>query len=101
MTTTLQKPYKVTLEWNNHKETLPTHIQAFAWDECHKIYLLENDQQVKEALEMEYTILPINKLKTAYKKSCGLKFINYWDLEKEPAVSQTDYRPDIEIDEII
>jgi hypothetical protein len=101
MLTKEAKKYKVTLEWENHTETLPENVQSFAWDECHKIYLIENEEQKKEALENEYTIFPINKLKSCYRKSCGLKFIAYWDLDKKKAVEQTDFRPDIYIEEIV
>ncbi len=82
------KRYKVTLEWKNYTETIPENVQSFAWDECHKIYLIENEEQKKEALELEYKIFPINKLKACYRKSCGLKFISYWDLDKEQPVPQ-------------
>ena len=49
---------------------------------------------------MGFSIAPINELKTVYRESCALKFIAYWDLDKEQAVGQTDFRPDIEIEEM-
>ena len=52
--------------------------KEFAYDRCHKIYLLENEVDKKEAIEIGYDILPIKLLKAAYDTSCGLKFIETW-----------------------
>jgi hypothetical protein len=56
--------------------------KKFAFDGCHKIYLIESEEDLKEALEIGYDIYPIGKLKNAYKNSCSLKFINNWQLNK-------------------
>ena len=53
----------------------------FAYDGCHKIYLIESKDDEKEALEIGYDILPIEVLKETYKCSCGLKFISNWQLD--------------------
>ncbi len=50
----------------------------FAYDGCHKIYLL-NDSEIEEAKNSGYNILPIENLKEAYNNSCSLKFINTWE----------------------
>ncbi len=52
--------------------------KLFAYDGCHKIYLLENESEIKEAKKTGYNILPIEKLEEAYNNSCSLKFINMW-----------------------
>ena len=59
---------------------IKTDAKEFAYDGCHKIYLIENDNDKKECLETSYEILPISKLKQTYKNSCSLKFINNWSL---------------------
>lgn len=54
----------------------------FAYDGCHKMYLLEDDIDSKEAKEYGYKIIPINLLKETYDSSCPLRFINNWKLTK-------------------
>ena len=61
---------------------LPEKINHFAYDGCHKIYLLENETDENEAKKSDYSIIPLSKLKETYKNSCPLKFINSWDCEK-------------------
>ena len=57
-------------------------VKLFAYDGCHKIYLLEDEEDLKHANEIGYTILPITKLKETYENSCSLRFINNWKLTK-------------------
>lgn len=54
----------------------------FAYDGCHKIYILEDESDESEALDYGYEILPINLLKEKYNESCDLKFIRNWKLDK-------------------
>ena len=54
--------------------------KRFAFDGCHKIYLLEDDDQENHAREIGYDIRPIAELKNAYDGSCGLRFISSWGL---------------------
>ena len=54
----------------------------FAYDGCHKIYILENAENVEDAINSNYNIFKIEKLEEIYNKSCDLKFINNWDLSK-------------------
>jgi hypothetical protein len=56
--------------------------KAFAWDECHKIYIIKRDTEIYEALSNGYVIYPMEALKDIYKQSCPLKFISSWDLTK-------------------
>lgn len=63
-------------------------IKKFAYDGCHKIYLIESEEQEKEAKSYRYNILPIEELLNTYEDSCSLRFINFWDLSKEPLVNQ-------------
>ena len=59
--------------------------KAIAWDTCHKIYLLMDDEQVEKMREYEYDPLITSEesdpytmfetLKNWYDDSCGLRFI--------------------------
>lgn len=53
---------------------------AYAFDNCHKFYILEDDQQKMQALDFGYEIYPIQDLVTDLKNSCPLRFINSFDL---------------------
>ena len=35
----------------------------FAYDGCHKIYIIENEEDVKECKELGYEIYPISEIK--------------------------------------
>ena len=59
----------------------PVTAKKFAFDGCHKIYLLDTTAQATEARLSGYTILPIARLEETYNDSCGLKFISDWALE--------------------
>jgi hypothetical protein len=60
-----------------------TTAKGFAYDDCHKIYLLERDSDWKDASGSGYTILPIEKLEETYEGSCDLRFISNWALTKQ------------------
>ena len=53
----------------------------FAYDGCHKIYVIKNDEEAKEAAEMGYYIFPIEMIEKTFEDSCSLKFISSFDLE--------------------
>lgn len=55
-------------------------IGHFAYDGCHKIYILEDLEDLQLALNCGYYIYPIEKLRQTYKDSCELKFIDTWKL---------------------
>ena len=56
--------------------------KQFAYDGCHKIYLLDDETDVKEALACDYEIHDISKLQETFYASCGLRFIHNWKLTK-------------------
>lgn len=56
--------------------------ERFAYDGCHKIYLIECIEDEIEAVEYGYEILPIERLEETFKKSCGLEFIRNWSLNR-------------------
>ena len=49
-----------------------------AYDGCHKIYWLENSNDLKEALELEYEIHAASQVRELYYNSCGLEFVSSW-----------------------
>lgn len=53
---------------------------CFAYDGCHKIYLIENVREKNEAEGNDYEIRPICELARTFESSCELRFINDWDL---------------------
>ena len=59
-----------------------TTAKEFAYDGCHKIYLLESENDKDEARDCGYDILPIQNLKKTFNCSCGLQFISNWNLSK-------------------
>lgn len=56
------------------------HNGYFAYEGCHKIYVLEDNEDVTQAKETGYNILPIRQLELTYHNSCPLKFIYNWKL---------------------
>jgi hypothetical protein len=57
-----------------------THAHQFAFDGCHKIYLIESPVDEADAKAHGYEIFPISELQDAYEGSCGLRFISNWQL---------------------
>ncbi len=47
----------------------------FAFDNCHKIYLVNTKEDKDELTENGYDFYPIEEIKEAYEGSCGLRFI--------------------------
>lgn len=58
-----------------------TTAKKFAFEGCHKIYLLESRKDEIEARAIGYKILPISELQDTYEGSCGLRFISNWTLD--------------------
>jgi hypothetical protein len=69
----------------NGKETK---AKSFAYDGCHKIYLLENEEEWEDALSNDYDVYPISKLQEKFDSSCSLRFISPWNLDKRNYVNQ-------------
>ena len=59
----------------------------FAYDTCHKIYVIEDSDDEKMAIEYGYHILDIRDIEDTYWSSCDLRFIHNWKLT-ETYVSQ-------------
>lgn len=66
-----------------------SHCLGFGWDGCHKIYLVENEAELEQAERAGYTPLePMEKLESVFMRSCPLRFIYWWDLDKPRIVPQ-------------
>ena len=52
----------------------------FAYDGCHKIYLLDEDD-IEKLEGTGYDIIPIEQLQHIWEISCPLRFINTWKLQ--------------------
>ena len=48
----------------------------FAWDTCHKIYIITDQESRDELVGYGYDIFPITELEQAWDASCGLRFIS-------------------------
>lgn len=53
--------------------------EKFAYDGCHKIYLIDNAEAEKEAKKYDYKVYDIKDLIECYVYSCSLRFIECWD----------------------
>lgn len=51
-----------------------------AYDGCHKIYIIEDEEDEKRAKKLGYLIYPIKNLQKIYELSCELRFISNWKL---------------------
>jgi hypothetical protein len=54
--------------------------KKFAFEGCHKIYVIDTPEEEAQALKYGYDIYPIEEIEQAYKDSCSLKFISNWPL---------------------
>lgn len=52
--------------------------KEFAFDGCHKFYLLEGDEERVELEQCGYKIYPIEELPKLFWKSCPLRYIKTW-----------------------
>jgi hypothetical protein len=74
--------------------------QTFAFDGCHKIYLLEDGAEEAHARELGYNIYPIDELRQAYEGSCSLRFISNWPLDNDEFVSYVGQFEDANFEEV-
>ena len=54
----------------------------FAYDGCHKIYIIEDEQDEIDARDLGYDIYSIELILDYYNSSCPLRFISNWKLNK-------------------
>lgn len=73
------------IDWLEVEAELESGAKAIAWDTCHKIYVLMDDEQVKSMRGYGYdTLITVDKMTTDkmleqikdwYAQSCFLKFV--------------------------
>lgn len=52
----------------------------FAYDGCHKMYLLK-DEEIKQAEESGYKVIPIDRLPQVFNDSCPSRFLYSWRMD--------------------
>lgn len=52
-----------------------------AYDGCHKIYLITNNNEADEAKSYGYRLAPVGYLNVIWESACPLRFIEFWDVE--------------------
>ena len=62
--------------------------KTFVYDGCHKIYVVHDDNDRAKAKEYDYINetdkeIPISELEDYYLKSCPLRFVQYFNVERE------------------
>ena len=62
--------------------------ESFAFDGCHKLYVLNDRKEENEAKELGYNIYPISSLPKAFVRSCPLRFIDEWGGDFNTIVGQ-------------
>lgn len=63
----------------NNKEVIG---DKFAYDGCHKIYIIEDKKDREDVEEYDYQIFDLKDIQNVYENSCELKFISNWKLDK-------------------
>ena len=61
---------------------------GFGYEGCHKIYVVETEEEKKELIGYGYKIYPMTKLESVFRNSCFLRFISWGDLNKPCIVPQ-------------
>ena len=58
---------------------------GFAYDGCHKFYIIANEKEKKEVEFYRYEVYPLKKKKMEWlwKISCPMRYIERWDLTEE------------------
>ena len=54
---------------------------AIAYDNCHKIYLITDENEADEARSYGYELQPVENLPAIWESACPLRFIEFWDVE--------------------
>lgn len=58
-------------------------FDRFAYDNCHKFYIIEDREDEKQFTDYGYDIYSIDDLPDAWEDACSLKFISNAKLTKE------------------
>ena len=76
--------------WNKQINDTTCNAQLFAWDNCHKIYIINTKDDYIKLENLNYTIYPIELLPNAWYHSCPLRFIAHADLQAPNLVCQLE-----------
>ena len=69
------------------------HALGFGYDGCHKIYVAETAEDVRELKSYGYDeIYPMSELERIYSNSCYLRFISWVNINKPNIVPQGEER---------
>lgn len=55
-----------------------------AFDDCHKLYLVEGEEEIADASQTGYDLYPAKEIRSLINRSCGLVFVSAWNLGKHP-----------------
>lgn len=83
-----ENDYDYENDYKNRKLLNESYIDGltlFVWDGCHKIYLVENMNDIKSVKETwgkDTTFYCIDELPEVWYSSCSLRFIQNWSLTK-------------------
>lgn len=58
-----------------------TKAKEFAYDNCHKFYIIQTKRDRSHALDLGYDLYPMEKLASMFRDSCPLRFIQTWKLK--------------------
>lgn len=56
-------------------------VQSIAFDGCHKIYLITDNNEADEAKSYGYKLVPVGYLNAIWESACPLRFIEFWDVK--------------------
>lgn len=73
---------------------VPSTAKVFAYDGCHKIYIIENEEDMKTMKELGYhddQFIPLENLYSTFCDSCGLRFIDNASLTKAIVAQCEEY----------
>ena len=54
--------------------------ESIAYDGCHKIYLITDNNEADEAKSYGYELQPVEFLGAIWESACPLRFISFWDV---------------------
>lgn len=60
---------------------IPVKGEKFAYEGDYKFYIIEDEQDEKDARKLGYDIYPISEIESVYEDSCDLRFISNWKLD--------------------
>ena len=80
-------------------EAIEKSEMSLAFDGCHKIYFLQDDERERDAREIGYDIYPCSKLRELLEASCSLVFVNRWGMGSTIEEANADFAHDLNIEQ--